>query len=166
MGLSLTLSCFHLFQCVMLGLMKEVMSCFSFFFCYSQVFLNLEFFVPPWKQLHTDILIKSECVFLSSFLFFYSSGELTRGFRAALYGRISLLKCDKEWLWIPELVWYPHFYCFLAFLWPGTRLGPRSHFRVFPTSSDQFKVISARSGSQDVKEGRKKRKEKHRGGVV
>lgn len=147
MGLSLVLSCFHLFKCV------KWRSFFVFHKCFES-----EVLCVPLKKLHTDILIKSECVFLSSFLFFYPSEELTRGFRAALYGWISLLKCDKEWLWIPEFVWYPHFYCFLAFLRSGTRLGPRSHFRVFPTSSDQFKVISARSGSQDVGRERKERR--------
>lgn len=48
-------------------------------------------------EVHADILIKSECVLLFLFFFFfYSFGELTRVFGAALYGRISLLKCDKE----------------------------------------------------------------------
>lgn len=51
-----------------------------------------------WK-VHADILIMSECVIL---FFFVWRADLR--LKAALYGRISLLKCDKEWLWIPELV--------------------------------------------------------------
>lgn len=61
----------------------------------------------------------------------------------------------------------PIFYCFLAFLLAGGLDGAERHFRVFPSSSDQFEVISARSGSQAVK-GRKKEKEreyKKKGGM-
>lgn len=47
---------------------------------------------------------------------------------------------------------YP-FHCFSVFIRPGSGLAEQ-HFRVFPSSSDQFKVISARSGSQAVNRGR------------
>lgn len=110
--------------------------------------LNYKF--SPWA---IEWFTLTSSLSLNVFCFFFSRADSR--FKAALYDRISLLKCDKEWLWIPEVLFFPlyPFLLFLGFFWPGTRLA-ELHFRVFPSNSDQFKVISAWSGSQAVKKER------------
>lgn len=151
-GLSLSSICFSSVLYVFSFTFLWINEGYEFFtFCYSQVFwLEQSSLCDHWKG-HADILFRSECVFLF-FSFFWRADSR---FKAALYGQISLLKCDKEWLWIPELVWVPIFIVSWLFfsLWPGTRLAEQ-HFRVFPSSSDQFKVISARSGRKKEREWR------------
>lgn len=140
-----------------------------FLFVHSQVFWIWSSLCEHWK-VHADILIKSECVFL--FFFFFFSGELTRALKLLFMAGSacwSVTKSDCEFLscvFFFFFLGYP-FLLFLGFLWPETRLGEQ-HFRVFPSSSDQFKVISARSGSQAVKKERKRKKgnKEDRGRVV
>lgn len=105
-GLSLSSICFSSVLYVFSFTFSWLNEGYEFFtFCYSQVFwLERSSLCDHWKG-HADILFRSECVFLF-FPFFWRADSR---FRAALYGRISLLKCDKEWLWIPELVWVPIF---------------------------------------------------------
>ena len=110
------------------------------------VFFCLFSLCNHWK-LHADILIKSECVCLS--FFFYISGGLTRGLKLLFMAGSACWSVTKS-DWIPEFVWPFLLFRFFLFSWPGTRLA-QQHFRVFPSSSDQFKVISAWSGSQAVK---------------
>lgn len=76
---------------VIMGQMKDIIS----FLLFTSV-LNLKFLVQPLMERFTLTSSLSLNVFFCSFFFFYSFGELTRVFGAALYGRISLLKCDKE----------------------------------------------------------------------
>lgn len=126
-------------------------------FHYSQMFL--EFFEHPLKRF---MLTSSLCLNVLFFSFF-SRADLR--LKAALYGRISLLKCDKEWLWIPEFsfLFLNQFLLFLAFFcqevdWLSSTL-------VFPSSSDQFKVISAQSGSQAAKKKERRKGNKNGKGV-
>ena len=83
------------------------------------------------------------------FLFFYISGGLTRGLKLLFMAGSACWSVTKS-DWIPEFVWPFLLFRFFLFSWPGTRLA-QQHFRVFPSSSDQFKVISTWSGSQAVK---------------
>lgn len=94
MGLSLALTCFHLFYVFSChhGSNEGLYKFFVVHKCFESEVLG----AAIDGEVHADILIKSECVLLFLSFFFYSFGELTRVFGAALYGRISLLKCDKE----------------------------------------------------------------------
>lgn len=120
---------------------------FVLFFYYSQVFWMWSSLCSHWK-VHTDILIKFECVFFPR--------ELTQGLKLRFMAGSacwSVTKSDCEFLSSFFCFLYPFFLLFLGFLWPGTRLAEQ-HFRVFPSNSDQFKVISAWSGSQAVEKER------------
>lgn len=90
------------------------------------------------------------------FFFLFFSGE----FKAALYGRISLLKCDKEWLWIPEFLFLsslvPIFYCFWAF--SGRELARLSG------TLERFHPVRTNLRSFRLSQGAEQRERKRKGG--
>lgn len=138
--------------------------CFTFFHCglnegVSAVFIIHKCFFH-W-EVHADILIKSEFFFLWRADWRFESCSLCSDQLVEVWQRRVTVTFFFLFLGVPI------FYCFLAFLLAGGLDGAERHFRVFPSSSDQFEVISARSGSQAVK-GRKKEKEreyKKKGGM-